>query len=59
MIFNDFLKKFVWGASPGSTGCFYRATQTPNVGHPILNQIKITDLKRDLKTNQNQDFFKF
>jgi hypothetical protein len=26
---------FVWGASPGSAGCFNKATQTPNAGHPI------------------------
>jgi hypothetical protein len=26
---------FVWGASPGSAGCFKKATQTPNAGHPI------------------------
>jgi hypothetical protein len=27
---------FVWGASPGSAGCFKKATQTPNAGHPIF-----------------------
>jgi hypothetical protein len=25
---------FVWGASPGTAGCFKKATQTPNAGHP-------------------------
>jgi hypothetical protein len=28
---------FFWGARPGSaSGCFKKATQTPNAGHPIL-----------------------
>jgi hypothetical protein len=27
---------FFWGASPGSAGCFKKATQTPNAGHIIL-----------------------
>jgi hypothetical protein len=26
---------FVWGASPGSAGCFKNATQTPNAGHRL------------------------
>jgi hypothetical protein len=27
-------------ASPGSTGCLKKATQTPNAGHPILPRLK-------------------
>jgi hypothetical protein len=26
---------FVWGASPGSAGCYKKATEPPNAGHPI------------------------
>jgi hypothetical protein len=35
--FFEFLFEFffVWGASPGSAGCFKKATETPNAGHPI------------------------
>jgi hypothetical protein len=35
---NDFyfLEKKIWGASPGSAGCFKKPTQISNAGHPIL-----------------------
>jgi hypothetical protein len=31
-----FLEFFVWGASPGSAGCFNKATQTPNAYAGLL-----------------------
>jgi hypothetical protein len=35
-IFKIFLRFiFVYGASPGSAGCFKKVTETPNAGHPI------------------------
>jgi hypothetical protein len=33
--FETAKKKFVLDASPGSAGCFKKATETPNAGHPI------------------------
>jgi hypothetical protein len=30
---------FVWGALPGSAGCFKKATETPNAGHPIWREL--------------------
>jgi hypothetical protein len=34
-IFLEFF--FVCSASPGSAGCFKKATETPNAGHPIYS----------------------
>jgi hypothetical protein len=39
MILFFYKKKFVWGNSLGSVGCFKKATQTPNAGHPISYQV--------------------
>jgi hypothetical protein len=37
---NDFLFFFVGDALLGSAGCFKKATQTPNAGHPIWCNIQ-------------------
>jgi hypothetical protein len=48
---NDFL--FLFGASPGSVGCFKKATQTPKAGHPILIIINYSAYKNcELDKNQ-------
>jgi hypothetical protein len=62
-----FLKKFFWGASPGSAGCFKKPTQISNAGHPICPMREIhfcdhqrTEMKLSISVNEgNSMFFNF
>jgi hypothetical protein len=45
---------FVWGASPGSAGCFKKATQTPSAGHPISRVIYCFEILTKYRSSSSQ-----